>query len=83
MEEVVEEPDARLAGILLEWNGIAVHNLDIAIVHRACVSKDLPRSAPMTRLFRCLTLTLLKWSTIERRTKGWTLVYVMGGLLMI
>lgn len=36
----------------------------------------------MTRLLRCLRLTLLKWSTMESSTKGWTLVWVIGALLI-
>lgn len=83
MEEMIEEPDARLAGIFLEGNGIAVHDFYIVVIDGSYLSKQVPKSAPMTRLFLCLILTLLKWSTIDRSTRGWTLVWVMGALLII
>jgi hypothetical protein len=82
--EVVEEPDAGLAGVFLEGDGVAVDDFHLLVVDGSCVDGGVPSSAPMTRLFRCLEgLTLLKWSTMERRTRGCTLVWVMGALLMI
>jgi hypothetical protein len=32
MEEMIEEPDAGLAGILLEGNGITVHDFYIVVI---------------------------------------------------
>lgn len=83
MEEVIEEPDAGLAGVLLEGNGITVHDFYVVVIDGAYLNECVPKSAPMTRLFLCLMLTLLKWSTIDRSTRGCTLVWVIGALLII
>ena len=60
MEEMIEEPDARLAGIFLEGNSIADDDFYIIVIDVSYVSWWIPKSAPMTRLFLCLILTLLK-----------------------
>ena len=82
MIEMVQEPDAGLTGIFLERNGVAVDDLDILIIDVALMVRMVPRRAPTTRLLRCLRLTLLKWSTIERRTRGWMLDWVIVALLI-
>jgi hypothetical protein len=82
MVEMVQEPNAGLTGILLEGNGIAVHDLDILIIDVPLIMWGIPSRAPTTLLLRCLRLTLLKWSTIERRTSGWMLDCVIVALLI-
>ena len=59
MKEVIQKPNAGLAGILLEGNCVAVDNLDILIIDIPFVTGDVPRRAPITLLFLCLRLTLL------------------------
>lgn len=68
--EVIQEPDAGLAGVLFEGYSVAVDYLNILVIHVAWMKGEVPRRAPTTLLLRCLRLTLLKWSTIERRTRG-------------
>ena len=79
---MIEEPDRRLTWILLERDGVAIDDLHRLVIDRSCMRCDEPSSAPMTRLFRCLRLTLLKWSTMDSSTSGCTLVWVIGALLI-
>ena len=78
VEEVIQKPDAGLTGIFFEGNGVAVDYLYFLIIGIAWIVSRVPSSAPTTRLFLCLRLTLLKWSTIDSSTSGWTLAWVMG-----
>jgi hypothetical protein len=80
---VVQKPDAGLAGVLLERNGVAIDDFHGLVVDGALVRGGVPSRAPTTRLLRCLRLTRLKWSTIDSNTKGCTLVWVIGALLIL
>ena len=81
--EVIEEPDAGLTGIFLEGNGITVDDLHIFVIDVPWMRPKVPKRAPTTRLFLCLTLTLLKWSTIDSSTSGCTEAWVMWDLLIL
>jgi hypothetical protein len=82
MIEMIKEPYTGLTGIFFKGNCVAIDDLYCFIIDGAWLSVKVPKSAPTTRLFLCLRLTRLKWSTMERRTRGWTLVWVMGTLLI-
>ena len=80
--QVIQKPDAWLTGIFLEGNRVAIDDLYMLIMCIALIFVGIPRRAPTTRLFLCLRLTLLKWSTMDNRTRGCTLAWVAVGLLI-
>lgn len=71
---MIKEPNAGLTWIFFERDRITIYNFDCVANNLSCIKLVQPSNAPTTLFDLCLRLTLLKWSTIDSRTRGWTLI---------